>query len=511
MQIESHATPPSSSPQLRYAALHRAIERGLASDEVWRELAEVCLHLGHRDESARSVQQIENVTLRNAMASRLQRLGLRHETRMHVRGHATAPAASHAGSTGHGDDEVLPGRTKEHLSDALQFLLLQHMPLLALATTMSFPLLVGLGGFLTAGGSFLLLAGIAALPGLAVLSLVGAMGRRILRSSFEGSNDVPAVGDLGRLLDDAQRFVVDAALVLGSFLAPPIVAMLLGAPLNTSLPGLVVGGLFAPMAWALRNLRGDFTSLSPVLLMRAVAKAPVQYVALALVCWGLFAPAALTTWLVAARPVWVQIAVIGPLTVLPFFVSSRLLGTWFETRRRRFGALLVGSDRAAAAGTRQHASESHGEKAAAKPAPAARPAARPAAEKPAAASPNLPPRPDALRYYEARDVHESRRAKAPQSARRDAAEPRAKTTQSSQPAGPQPAQPKAAQPKAAQPRQPQQPQAQPQPGPTTPRRQIEGRSPRRGPADGPDLSHMPGAVVVKGKERARKGAAARPN
>ncbi|MCA8965784.1 MAG: hypothetical protein KDC48_12950, partial [Planctomycetes bacterium] len=256
------------------------------------------------------MHEIANVTLRKAMESRLQRLGVsgNRKVKMHVRGPSRVPAASDAGPAAHADDEALPGKTNEHLSDALQYLLLQRMPLLALVTTLSFPLLVGLGGFLTAGGSFLLLAGIAALPGLLVLSLVGAMGRRILRSSFEGSNDVPAIGDLGRLFDDAQRFVVDAAVVLGSFIAPPVLALLLGAPLSTSLPGLVVGGLFAPMAWALRNLRGDFQSLSPVLLMRAVARQPVQYLALAMVCWGLFGPAALTTWLVLDRPIWVQIA-----------------------------------------------------------------------------------------------------------------------------------------------------------------------------------------------------------
>jgi len=422
------------------------------------------------------------VTLRKAMESRLQRLGVsgNRKVKMHVRGPSRVPAASDAGPAAHADDEALPGKTNEHLSDALQYLLLQRMPLLALVTTLSFPLLVGLGGFLTAGGSFLLLAGIAALPGLLVLSLVGAMGRRILRSSFEGSNDVPAIGDLGRLFDDAQRFVVDAAVVLGSFIAPPVLALLLGAPLSTSLPGLVVGGLFAPMAWALRNLRGDFQSLSPVLLMRAVARQPVQYLALAMVCWGLFGPAALTTWLVLDRPIWVQIAMVGPLTVLPFFVASRLLGTWFETRRRHFGALLVGVGRGQEAAARKSPAPPQ-EPA---PAPAASPrraAARPGPARPEPASPRLPPRPDALRYYEAKNVHESRSAKAPKSVRRATNEPRP-----------------TAGPKAQNSEAPE-------------RRQIEGRSPRRGLTDQPDLSHMPGAVVVKGHDRARKGAAARPN
>lgn len=518
MQIESHATPPSSSPQLRYAALHRSIERGMASDEVWRELAEVCLQLGHRDESLSSVKQIENATLRSAMESRLARLGARTETKAVETKTAVdrpieAPTASDVGSSDHAEDEVGPGNTKEHLGDAMQYLLLQHMPLLALVTTLSFPLLVGVGGFLTAGRSFLLLAGIAALPGLLVLSLVGAMGRRILRNSFEGSNDVPAVGDLGRLFDDAQRFLADAGLVLGTFIAPPVIALLLGAPLSTTLPGLVVGGLFAPMAWALRNLRGDYASLSPVLLMRAASRFPLQYFELAVCSWMLFAPAALTTWVVLDRPIWVQIAMVGPLAVLPFFIASRLLGTWFETRRKAFGAILIGTKPAAKPdkptppsggdGPRGQQPKAPPSKAAtARPpqakapqtrAPQPRPRApqprapqpqatakrQPVATKPANA-PKLPPRPDQLRIHDARDVHESRTAPAPTSVRRSSADPRPAPARQADAAAQQ-------------------------------RREIEGRSPRRGLRDQPDLSHMPGAVVVKGQDRARKGAAARPS
>ena len=67
----------------------------------------------------------------------------------------------------------------------------QHMPWLVLTTMLAFPLVVGLGGFLTAGGSPLLLAAIAALPGLTVLVIVAAMGHEILRSSSSGESDVP--------------------------------------------------------------------------------------------------------------------------------------------------------------------------------------------------------------------------------------------------------------------------------------------------------------------------------
>ena len=64
MQLESHAAPIGETPQQRYASLHRAIERGLESDEVWAELTSVCQSLGHRGEALHCAQQIRNASVR---------------------------------------------------------------------------------------------------------------------------------------------------------------------------------------------------------------------------------------------------------------------------------------------------------------------------------------------------------------------------------------------------------------------------------------------------------------
>src|ERR1044071_8299159 len=54
VQLENIATPQEDqTPELRYASLHRAVERGMASDEVLRDLVEICLQLGHVDEALR--------------------------------------------------------------------------------------------------------------------------------------------------------------------------------------------------------------------------------------------------------------------------------------------------------------------------------------------------------------------------------------------------------------------------------------------------------------------------
>ncbi len=331
MQLESHAIPLQESPQQRYAALHRAIERGLDSDEVWRELAGVALSLGYGDEAVQCARRIQNDALRFALESALSRRGLNTTpTPPASAQHRAAPAASSAGTT-HG--EAHAPSLREHVVDAFQYLTHQHMPWLVLLTTLAFPLLVGLGGLLTAGGSPLLLAAIAALPGLCIVAILGAMGRHILAASAEGSGDVPSLPGWSQLVADARRFLFDATLVLGCLVGPSLLGIWLGAPLVSTLPGLLVGAFFAPLAWALRHLDLGMAALSPVHLLRGLARTGRHYVAFAGVVVGLFAPAVLVAALASGRPVWVQIAVVGPLVVLPVFVASRLVGTWLDAHR----------------------------------------------------------------------------------------------------------------------------------------------------------------------------------
>lgn len=476
MQLESHATPTRESPPQRYATLHRAIERGLDGDEVWNELAEVCLVLGLDDEAARCARQLRNPTLRLALESRLGRRGFGPDARptdaappaappaaTDPQQHVVAPAASDAGPTATATaqpavrrDRFELGGLGEHLADAVQFLLWQRMPWLVLPILLSFPLVIGLGGLLTAGHAPLLLAALAAVPGLCVLAVVGAMGRRILVTSAAGGDDVPSLGETGPLLGDALRFLVDALLVASLLLAPPTAALYLGAPLLTTLPGLLVAAFFAPLAWGLRQVRGDLGALSPVTLLRGVARTGLPYLGLAISCLLAFAPAAATVAAVANRPVWVQIAIVGPLAVLPLFVVSRLLGTWLDSMRLELGAVLLGPHHRAPRTPRAAASVTTG----------------------APRKPRFPQRPEALAHFAAPVV------------KTDAQRNRAERPARAAAAPPVPAAPAAASP--------------------PPPRQIEGKGPlRQGLDDTPDLSHMPGAVVVSGEDRVRQGAAAR--
>jgi len=488
VHLQSHATPTQESPEQRRAALHRALERGLESDELWRELAEVNLELGHDDQAVRCVRRIDSPTVRKALESQLQRRGLITATqdRVHTRNHRAAPAASEAGTSGADTATAEPRRPQpreadgetaslqEHLADSVQFLFLQHMPWLCLLTTLAFPLIVGLGGFLTAGGSPLGLAAIAAVPGICVLAVVGAMGRRILVGSQDGIGDVPELGALRPLFGDARRFLGDALCVTVALLLPSLIALQLQTPLLAVAPGLLVSVFVAPLAWGLRQVRGDLGSLSPVTLVRGVARGGRSYVGLCVLCWAMFVPAAFAAWAVSGKALWVQIAAIGPLVVLPLFATSRLIGTWLDARRDQLAVLLEPS-RARAVRT------------------AARQAGPPA---PAAPEPVRARLPEALRHL-APPAAQRRQADAPGTPVRKVAKgKKAAAVRPVAAAGPEQQAPAAARPHrdaaAVEPRA------------------IEGRGPRRAAVtDSPDLSNMPGAMVVSGQERVRHGAAAR--
>ncbi|MBK8101529.1 MAG: hypothetical protein IPK26_30990 [Planctomycetes bacterium] len=390
----------------------------------------------------------------------------------------------------------------EHCLDAGEFLLQQHMPWVALLTMAVFPLVVGIGGFLTAGGSPMLLAGIAAVPGFLALAVVGAMGRRVLIDSSHGSAEVPRVTDAVQILREATRFATDFLLVFGPLLGPSWLMVALGAPAIALVPGALLSMFFVPMTWGLRQVRGDFASLSPTTILRAIGRCGGAYAALAGAFWAAFAPAMLTAFLVSGRAAWLQIAVLGPLLVLPVLASSRLLGTWLDAHRLTLGILLGGTN---------------SEVAVAPTTPAV-------AEPPRAPVPQFPVRPAEIAHFAAPTARVKRAPAKP--AGKAVQEPAAKTPAAKPPAA-RPAAPAATpnKPAAASTQPPRKPapaqkSAAPRPAaakspatsPAADPRQIEGRAPAR-PAkakfQGPDLSGMPGATTVSGNERAKSRAATR--
>ena len=518
MELESHATPPpAESPEQRYATIHRAIERGLESDELWKDLALVSAELGHNEEALRCLGKIVNPHVLKTVEHRLRRQGLVNPkkgqnnaaaARMARKAETTAPETAHPGYT-----------LRDHVVDAFQYLFHQHMPLIVLVATLAFPLIVGVGGILTGGG--VLLAAITVVPGLCVLAVVGAMGRQILIASSEGTGDVPPLPSFQQIVRDARRFGMDALIVFTPLLAPGLIALYFEAPIATSLPPLLIGAFFAPLAWSYRNLQADLTALSPVKLLRGVARGGKSYFGLTGVACGLFLPGALVTWFTMGSSVWVQIAAVGPLCVMPLFIASRLLGTWLDSNREELG---IAPSTAADNATVQQP----------EPTPAAAPSVRPSnraaptrklpekrrthagGRRPGAPPPAGPGQPPArtqpgAKAIEGREPQRPFSADTPDLTNRPGARVLSGTERErSGAAAPVAPTPDAPQPARQAPAKTQAPGKTPPPARSQqPAKAIEGREPQRSIADEqPDLSNMPGARVLTGNERERSGAAA---
>ena len=339
MNLENHAHPPMASPQERYAELHLAVERGLDADECWQELAAVCLQLGEHSEAEASARRVRAVTIRLSLLSKISRERARAAARPPV-SHCEAPAASDAGLKA---ADQHPPTLREHVVDALQFLVHQHMPWLALMTTLAFPLVVGVGGHLIGERSPTLLLAIAAVPCLCVLTLVAAMARRVLLASAEGHGEVPPVPAFGELVRDAGAFFGDALLVCGLLMGPGITAALLAAPAISTLIGLAAGTFLMPLAWALRQLRGDLGALSPVTLLRGARRCGRDYIGVAATVAAAFAPMLAVAWAMKGRAEWLQVAALAPACMLATLFASRLLGTWLDVQRHRLGELVLPS------------------------------------------------------------------------------------------------------------------------------------------------------------------------
>jgi hypothetical protein len=256
----------------------------------------------------------------------------------------------------------------DHLRDAFQFLAHGHTPILALITTLAFPLVVGLGGILTAGESPLLLAAAATIPGLCMLMVVGAMGRNIFIDAVLGRDEAPPLPAVQQLTRDAGRFLADAGLALLAALGVPAIVAICNGSIGTVIASMLLGMFLGPMGFVLRQVRGDYESLSPVVQLRAILVCR-SYIGLCAAVSGLFAPAGLLIWATLGYQPWLQISAVGPLLVLPVFIVGRLLGTYVAAHRVQLTpfapclAWMVVEDEDAPAP---------------RPAPAARRAARPA-------------------------------------------------------------------------------------------------------------------------------------
>lgn len=525
---------------MRYASLHRTIEGGLETDRVWAELIEACVELGRHDEAENSFWNLKDHATRRRLLVSLQRRGL-------LLGVALGPAESDAED---GGPSVRNGRFREgslpdRIADGFRFLFSDHMPITAIVTTVTFPIVVGLGGFLTSTvQNSLVLPLLALIPALSVVGLVGALGRRILVEASLGLDDPPEIPTAKTLARESGRFLLDFGLLAALFLGPGFVLANLASHVgwSSALAALAVGLLLLPMAMALRQTRDDWTCLAPSVLFGSIVRGGAEYLAVVGVAGVLFLPSFLAVLMSSGSHLYLLVSVVGPLAVVPTFVVSRLLGQFLFAMRRTYHVEAIAAAVATApapvrpdfatprlSGRLQ--APTHPEAApAAKSAPAARaPARRPAAaarpaatqpgtgSRPAARPPAGAPRPTAARPTAARPAPAAQRAPAARPA--GAAQPtngtpapaaRRPLAQRTPPVEPRPAPASVAQ-QAGMPAPRLRIRDDMTPAPATPAAPTAPARRGVGAIIGeaiPDLTKMPGVSVLKGDARVAAGAAA---
>lgn len=341
-QIATHAA--DQSPHQRYARLHRAVENGMASDEVRGELVRICVQLGHYGEAIRHFRQLETAAARQSIGYFLTKQGLLKEP-------ATPPSSSRRPAVA---DH--PGSATDHLKDGFGFLFQDQMPMTVIFATATFPLVAGLGGVLTAGSPGWLLPAIALIPGLCVLAVVGAVARRGMVEASRGLHDAPDIPGVRTLWREATRFYRDSIALILALLGPGAAALAVsqglfgatGIPQVHGLEGLAIsvalltlGALALPMALLLKGLEKGWRSLNPLRLAGAMWRTKSQYPAIAVLSAVIFAPAAMVFWSTLGHAPWLQVSVVGPLLVVPALMVTRMLGAFADGQRVQLAPVIT--------------------------------------------------------------------------------------------------------------------------------------------------------------------------
>ena len=112
---------------------------------------------------------------------------------------------------------------KDEVSDAFGFLFLAHIPTIVMSATVACPVVLGLGGILTAGSNLWVLPAIAVLPLLCVLGMVAAMARRTLLEASYGNEEAPQFPGVEDVVRGAGKFFLYGLSVTSAFILPGVV------------------------------------------------------------------------------------------------------------------------------------------------------------------------------------------------------------------------------------------------------------------------------------------------
>lgn len=231
----------------------------------------------------------------------------------------------------------------EHLGEAIRYLFVDHMPLTLIVTTITFPVLIGVGGFLRSSlpdSAAIAAAVLTAVPVLMVLGLLGHLSRETLRDSRRGLIDPPGIPHNRALARGAGRFATDSLAVVAALATPVVLASFALPTIATVILGLGAFLIF-PLVAALRMTEGTWRCFDPRHVFRTVSGYLPAFASASLCSLLLFAPAILTVILTRESSLDLCLSVAGSLAAVPMVLSARLLGQVLQERDKSERARLA--------------------------------------------------------------------------------------------------------------------------------------------------------------------------
>jgi hypothetical protein len=309
--------------QERYASLQRRLTADALDDPGLTQLISVCAQLDRRDEAVALFAKLSDPALRRGVRRDLARRGWVDPT----------PDPSETeGLMVAGESEPV---FRERLEDAVRYLTEGRMPIVAIGSTIAFPLGLGIGALLTSVYDHLAVRLLAAVPAVFMLGIITVIAQQVLRQAVQGREDGSDLPTIRELFVRTPRLLAFAAVLGAIFLGPGATAILCDRWLIAA--ALLLPGLFLlPLATALLLATDDWHALRPATLARGVGRLGRTYVDTTLAVLAIIAPAVLAFALTLGRPVYTMIAVVGPLGAVPLLLAAHIVGRLLYRQRQVF-------------------------------------------------------------------------------------------------------------------------------------------------------------------------------
>lgn len=318
-----------SSPEARYAELHKRIEAGDDGERVWADLSKVCLVLGKDEEALEAYGKLSSFGPRSRTHALLVDKGLL-EAGSVPKGLETTCVT---------DDDMEP-TFSEGVSDALQFLVRGRVPLVAMAGMVAFGVLLLLGGLLHRLAGIVAVSVIILPIAIAMLGVVTAFSMRILMLSVSGFDDPPDLPDRNEVIAESKNGALVFSVAAVMLLTPGVLLHWLFSITVVSMLVLSTGWALLPLVVTIRRLSDSWRASGPAQWWR-VSKNTRGHVPMVLLAnLAMFAPAALAMQAALDQPAYLVASFAGLLSVVPLLASMRMLGQILYYERKNLRGVL---------------------------------------------------------------------------------------------------------------------------------------------------------------------------